>query len=155
MTPTLDGVHHLKFPASDLPAAIDWFHRALGGTHLQALDHYDRDGTLFAVMISLPGLPYPVELRLDAKTALGMAGYDPVTFSVADLAALEDWVAHLDSAGVEHSPVLRGFAGHVIALSTPDGVAIRLYTALPEDLNTIDMSPEHTDLDNPWVTGSH
>jgi len=154
MAPALDGIHHLKFPVSDLPAAIDWFRRALGGTYLKGLDHHDREGTLFAVMVSLPGLSNPVELRLDEKTARAMAGYDPVTFSVADLAALEEWVAHLDSAGIEHSPVLRGFAGHLITLSTPDGVAIRLYTALPEDLSTIDMSPEHTDLGNPWVTGS-
>jgi catechol 2,3-dioxygenase-like lactoylglutathione lyase family enzyme len=144
--PTLGGVHHLKFPVSDLPAAIDWFAAALRATRVEALDHYDADRQLFGVILSVPGLDMPVELRLNPEMAAAMSGYDPVTFSVADEAALRDWIAHLDSAGIEHSPLLKGFAGHLITLSTPDGVVIRLYTALPADPSTIDMNPEHTDL---------
>ncbi|MFI9382124.1 VOC family protein [Kutzneria sp. NPDC052558] len=144
--PTLDGVHHLKFPVSDLAASVEWFGTALGARRQEGLDHYDLDGRLFGVILAVPGLDVPVELRLSPEMARAMAGYDPVTFSVADDAALARWIAHLDSVGIEHSPPLRGFAGQLITLSTPDGVVIRLYTALPADPSTIDMNPEHTDL---------
>ncbi|WP_326944698.1 VOC family protein [Amycolatopsis sp. NBC_01307] len=151
MSPTLTGVHHLKFPAADLATTLAWFRTALGAERLPGFDHRDHDGVLFGVIVRLPGLDVPVELRQWPEAAEATAGYDPVTFAVADRAALEDWVRHFDAAGVAHSPVLAGFAGHLVDLRTPDGLAIRLYTRLPDDPASIDMDPAHTDLGSTWL----
>jgi catechol 2,3-dioxygenase-like lactoylglutathione lyase family enzyme len=144
-------VHHLKFPVSDLPVSISWFETALYATRVSNLDHVDRDGNLFAVIMTLPGVEVPAELRLAPEAAAAVVGYDPVTFGVADKAALDQWAAHLDAAGVEHSPVIVGFAGHLIELRTPDGLAIRVYTDLPDGLADTQMHPEQADIDNSWV----
>lgn len=97
MSPTLTGVHHLKFPAADLAATLAWFRTALGAERLPGFDHRDHDGVLFGVIVRLPGLDVPVELRQWPEAAAATAGYDPVTFAVADRAALEDWVRHFDA----------------------------------------------------------
>ena len=151
MTPTFTGVHHLKFPVSDMPASIAWFETALGATRVANLDHLDRDGNLFAVIMMLPGLEVPTELRLAPAAAAAIAGYDPVTFGVADRAALDDWISHLDAVGVEHSPVIAGFAGHLIEFRTPDGLAIRAYTDLTDGVAGAKLRPEQADIDNPWI----
>ena len=151
MAPTFTGIHHLKFPVSDLSAGIAWYERALGATRHDHLDHHDREGNLFAVILSLPGLAVPVELRLAPAAAAALAGYDPVTFGVAGRAGLDAWVDQLDSAGIEHSPVISGFAGQLIEFQTPDGLAIRIYTDLPADLADVEIRPDQADLDNPAV----
>jgi catechol 2,3-dioxygenase-like lactoylglutathione lyase family enzyme len=155
VTPTFTGVHHLKFPVSDMSASIAWFEAALGATRLTNLDHLDRDGNLFVVIMMLPGLEVPTGLRLAPTAAAAVAGYDPVTFGVADNAALDDWISHLDAVGVEHSPVIAGFVGHLIEFRTPDGLAIRVYTDLTDGLAKAKMRrPEQADIDNPWVNPS-
>lgn len=149
MAPAFSGIHHLKFPVGDLPAGIAWFESALGATRLGHLDHLDRDGRLFAVILQLPGLDVLTELRLAPEAAAGAAGYDPVTFGAADRAALDAWGAHFDALGVPHSPVISGFAGELIELQTPDGIAIRIYTDPAGPLAEVRMHPEQADFDNP------
>lgn len=150
--PTLTGVHHLKFPVSDLPASLAWFQSAFGARRVAAQDHLDAAGRLYAVIVMLPGLAEPVELRLAPAAARAVAGYDPVTFGVADLAALETWAAHLDAVGIEHSPVINGYIGQLIDLRTPDGLAVRLYTDPVGGFDQVVMRPDQADVDNRWIT---
>jgi catechol 2,3-dioxygenase-like lactoylglutathione lyase family enzyme len=137
--PALSGIHHVKLPVADLEAAIDWYGRVLGAERLGHLDHHDGDGALYAVIVRLPGLDVPVELRQAPAEAAATAGYDPVTFAVADRAALDAWVEHLDALGVRHSPVVSGFVGDLVAIPTPDGLVVRLYTAFRHGLDDLEM----------------
>lgn len=146
---TFDGLHHLKFPVRDVEAASEWYSRAFRAERISRLDHRDADGQLFAVILSLPGVPCYVELRHAPNAAAAVTGYDPVTFQVADDPALEQWAAHLTTVGVQHSPILSGFAGQLIELATPDGLEVRLYTAPIGDADDIVFSPEKAQLDAP------
>jgi catechol 2,3-dioxygenase-like lactoylglutathione lyase family enzyme len=127
-TPTLSGVHHLKFPVTDLDAGTAWYERVLGAQRVARFDHYDDTGTRVAVILSVPGLPHPVELRLAPPAVASVAGFDPVTFGVADRQELDRWTAHLDECGVAHSPIRTGHVGQLVEFRTPDGLAIRLHT---------------------------
>jgi catechol 2,3-dioxygenase-like lactoylglutathione lyase family enzyme len=150
--PALTGVHHLKVPVSDLDASLAWFETALGARRVPAQDHRDREGRRYAVIVMLPGMPTtPVELRLAPAAARATAGYDPVTFGVADHAGLEAWAAHLDAVGVEHSPVIDGYIGQLLALRTPDGLAVRFYTDPVGGFDGVEMRPDRADVDNPWL----
>lgn len=151
MAPRFSGIHHLKFPVSDLDAGIAWFRDALGASRLGHLDHRDQHGELFGVIMQLPGLDVPVELRLAPAVAASVHGFDPVTFAVTDKAALESWVEHLDQARIAHTPVIAGLAGHLIEFATPDGIAIRLYTETPGGAANARLDPDQADLDNPWI----
>lgn len=75
-----------------------------------------------------------------------------MTFCVADRAALEAWLAHLDAASVEHSPVINGYIGQLIGLRTPDGLAVRLYTDPVGGFDGVEMRQDQADIDNDWIT---
>jgi catechol 2,3-dioxygenase-like lactoylglutathione lyase family enzyme len=126
--PVLAGVHHLKIAVSDLDTSIRWYERVLRAHRVERFDHRDTGGTLFGVILNLPGVDIPVELRLAPEAAAGTAGHDPITFGVADRTGLDRWVAHLDRHGVDRSPVVTGFIGHLVEFTSPDGLAIRIYT---------------------------
>jgi catechol 2,3-dioxygenase-like lactoylglutathione lyase family enzyme len=138
--PVLAGVHHLKIPVSDLDTSTAWYGTALRAHRDERFDHRDADGRLFGVILTIPGVDIPVELRLAPESAAATAGHDPITFGVADRAGLDRWVAHLDGNGVEHSPVIAGFIGHLVQFSSPDGLEIRIYTVPPGGLAAAEMA---------------
>jgi hypothetical protein len=77
--------------------------------------------------MSLPGLEVPMQLR-SVPGGAASAGYEPVTFGVADRAELDRWVAHLNAHGVDHTPVTNARIGDSGRFTSPDGAPLRLYT---------------------------
>jgi hypothetical protein len=57
---------------------------------VEKFDHHDEHGRLFAAIVRFPGVGPLVELRLAPEAARSVAGYDPVTFGVADEQARMD-----------------------------------------------------------------
>jgi catechol 2,3-dioxygenase-like lactoylglutathione lyase family enzyme len=123
----VSGLHHITFPVRDLTATISWHKRLLGARHLTALDHYDPGGERFAVALAVPGLDVPVQLRAGEPVPVP-AGFEPVTFSVRDLADLDAWATHLDALGVPHPPVTTASVGDSLQFTSSDGTPLRLYT---------------------------
>ena len=127
VTVALTGVHHVTFPVSDLEAGTAWYGAVPGARRDYRLDHHDPDGALFAVVLWVPGLPMPVQLRLGPALSAG-AEFGPVTFGVADEDALRRWVAHLDACSAPHSPVTAARTGLSVQFADPDGTPLRLVT---------------------------
>lgn len=50
-------------------------------------------------------------------------GLDHIAVTVEDHAALEEWIAHLDQHGVEHSPVRDAGYAEFVSFTDPDGIA--------------------------------
>jgi catechol 2,3-dioxygenase-like lactoylglutathione lyase family enzyme len=148
--PALAGVHHLKIAVSDLDTSIAWYERVLRAHRVERFDHRDDTGALFGVIVELPGVDIPIELRLSPETAAATAGHDPITFGVTDRTELDYWVAHLDRQGVDHSPVITGFVGHLVRFTSPDGLAIRIYTNPVHGFEAQEMSDQ---ADIAWSTG--
>jgi hypothetical protein len=102
----------------------------------------------YAVIINVPGLPVPVELRWAPQAAGAIGGYDPFDLAVDSVDALQAWINHLDGLGVEHSPVISAGAGHLMVLSDPDGIFIRI-AEVPAggvaDITMPDGDPEPND----------
>jgi catechol 2,3-dioxygenase-like lactoylglutathione lyase family enzyme len=61
--PALVGLHHVKLPVSDLDTSVAWYARVLGAQPQPQLDHLDDSGARYAVIMVLPGVPVPLELR--------------------------------------------------------------------------------------------
>ena len=53
-------------------------------------------------------------------------GLDHVSFGVANRAALEEWVAHLDALDIEHSPIQDNHQPPSVTFKDPDGIALEL-----------------------------
>lgn len=136
--PSIIGVHHVKFPVSNLQQSREWYERALG---LQVLvDFPDEDGVVRGLAGLLPGLPpVAVALREHPTAAAGAAGFDPVSFAVADRAAAMAWARHLDDLDVEHSAVTEGTLGWTLDVPDPDGIIIRLYSTDRGEVDNTDL----------------
>lgn len=132
--PSIIGVHHVKFPVSNLQLSRDWYERVLG---LEVLvDFVDEDGVVRGLAGLLPGPPpVAVALRENSSAAAGAAGFDPVSFAVTDRDAAMAWADHLDHLGVDRSDVAEGTLGWTLDIADPDGIIIRLYS---NDRNEID-----------------
>ncbi len=144
--PALAGIHHLKFPVSDLERSLRWYERVLGGVRQPHWDHLRPDGSVFAYILMVPGLPYPLELRDSPGMSARLSGFDPTVFAVDALPDLERWQEHLDAQQVPNSGVLRGIVGWLIVFTDPDGLSLRLYSR-----QTHEIDHENSDIDSPWV----
>jgi catechol 2,3-dioxygenase-like lactoylglutathione lyase family enzyme len=119
-------IHHLKLPVSDPALSREWYERVLAYTVEREFPN--DDGVVRGVGGRLPGAGVPVALRQNAQSAAGCAGFDPVSFAIADRAAAEAWTAHFDALRVRHSGIRSAALGWVVDVYDPDGLTIRLYS---------------------------
>ncbi|MFE6718271.1 VOC family protein [Streptomyces albidoflavus] len=126
--PHLAGLHHVTLPVSDLEASTAWYTKVLGAARVPGLDHHDPAGNRYSVVVTLPGLHVPLQLRLAPEAVAATGAYDPLTLGVTDRAELDRWAAHLDESGVPHRPVTAARLGHALSFHDPDGTLLRLYT---------------------------
>ena len=85
--PTPSGIHHIKLPVTDLERSAEWYGAVLGARRLTQLDHRRPDGTLFAVILDVPGLGTRMALRLDPATATYVEGVVRLGARLADALA--------------------------------------------------------------------
>ncbi|MEV6609881.1 VOC family protein [Kutzneria sp. NPDC051319] len=123
--PRLRGIHHVKFPVSDLAVSRAWYEKVFGFE--ATLEFPDEDGVVRGVAGTAKGLGESfLGLRENPDAAAGFRGFDPVGFGVEDRAAAEEWASHLDRLGIEHSPVIDATIGWILVFHDPDGTQIRL-----------------------------
>ncbi len=130
--PALGGIHHIGLTVSDIEASETWYARVLGLTRAFIEPHHQ--GTGRAVVLHRPGAP--LSLGLDKHEANQgeqfdecRTGLDHVAFQVADRAALDAWVDHLDRQGVPHSGITEAtepFPYAVLVLRDPDNIQLEL-----------------------------
>jgi catechol 2,3-dioxygenase-like lactoylglutathione lyase family enzyme len=149
--PALLGLHHFKLPVSDLDASIAWYGKVFDAEYLPQFDHVDGGGVRYAVILNVPGLPAPVELRWAPEAAAAIHGYDPFDLAVDSVDALNAWVAHLDALGVDHSEVIGGGAGHLMVLADPDGIFIRIAEVPAGGVDDIQMPDGDPEPDIYWL----
>ena len=126
MQPEIVGIHHVKFPVSDLDTSRRWYEQVFG-TRVELEFHDDADGPVRGVAFEPVG-GVVITLREHPAGAGALAGFDPVSFAIADRGAAAQWIEHLDVLGVEHSPVIDATIGWLVVFHDPDGVELHLYT---------------------------
>jgi catechol 2,3-dioxygenase-like lactoylglutathione lyase family enzyme len=150
-TPTVSGLHHLKLPVSDLDTSLAWYRTVFGAQHLEQFDHVDDNGARYAVIIAIPGLSTPIELRWAPAAAAAMRGYDPIDLAVPSTDELQVWANHFDSLGLEHSSVIQGGAGRLLVVADPDGIYVRLADVPQGGVENIQMPKGNPEPDDPWL----
>jgi len=141
-----NGIHHIKLPVTDIERSTDWYRNVLGAHRLSELDHRRADGTLFAVILDVPGLPGRLELRCDPAMAQALDGYDFLTLSVTNRTDIDDWAGRLDTLGIPHSPPIVALIGWLLVVPDPDGLRLRFYTSEPHGLDSAAV-----EFDSPWL----
>ncbi|MFD0021680.1 VOC family protein [Streptomyces sp. NPDC058382] len=124
--PALSGLHHVTLPVSDLKAGAAWYATVLTGERMPALDHHDSAGGHVSAVLTVPGPGVPVQLRLAPDATATAGGYAALTLAVRDRSVLDQWAAHLDTAGITHGRVTE--ARDALGFHDPDGTLLRLRT---------------------------
>ncbi|RLP07170.1 VOC family protein [Propionibacterium australiense] len=126
--PGIVGIHHIGITVTELPASVEWFVSVLGAEKVAQLDI----GPMSKAMIRLGD----VMLSLVSHGPAGISGpfdehrvgLDHLSFAVPSTGALKTWAGRLDGAGVEHSGIVAGATGSLIAFRGPDNIALEFYT---------------------------
>ncbi|MEQ8718768.1 MAG: VOC family protein [Acidimicrobiales bacterium] len=126
--PTITGASHVAFTVTDLEQSLWWYREVLGAE--MYLD--ERPGGRDAVILSLSGTSLLVALTTHETGEAGAfdparTGLDHFAFSVADRDDLDDWAAHLEANGVEHSGAIDVPPGTILNFKDPDGIALALF----------------------------
>lgn len=90
MRPTLLGIHHVKLAVADLGRSLAFFERCFAACRISEADHHhQKDGSLYACILRIPGLDAMLELRLNPEQAIRNKLFDPITFAVQGYSELE------------------------------------------------------------------
>jgi catechol 2,3-dioxygenase-like lactoylglutathione lyase family enzyme len=123
----LSGIHHVKIPVTDLNRSIKWYGQVFG--FAVTMEFPEADGDVLGVAGTVPGLGDTLlTLRVNPQAAQGCRGFDPVSFGVDGHADIEAWVAHLDTLGIGHSPIIEASEGWLLVFDDPDGISLHLYS---------------------------
>lgn len=126
MIPTLDGVHHLKLPVTDLTRSIDWYRSRLG--YEVVIVFRDR-GERTGVSMTHPRGGPMLGLVQSPDKARAAAGFDYFSIAVPDRTRLLELAEHLTELGERHAGVHFATLGWILPLlHDPDGHEIRFYT---------------------------
>jgi catechol 2,3-dioxygenase-like lactoylglutathione lyase family enzyme len=131
---TVQGVHHVKLPVSDLTRSRGWYESVLGVRPW--LEFADGSGVIRGVAYHPLGT-LTLCLREDPPRASAFAGFDPLAILVATRADLDEVTAHLDHLGIPHGPVTTATLGWLLSTTDPDGVDLRFYTAEHHSLGAV------------------
>ena len=144
--PQITGLHHLKLPVADLARSLHFYEEVFDARRIPEADHRRQsDGSLYAHILTVPGLGTLLELRLNPARAETHGGFNPLVMSVRDRAALDEWIAHLDTLAVAHSPVITAIQAWLVVVEDPDGHRLRLYT---QETHGPELKPDE---DNEWL----
>ena len=129
MTATIQGIHHVKVPVTNLATSRQFYEALFGLAMLREFP--DGDGVVRGVAYQPVG-GVSLALREDPERAIALAGYDLLAFAVERAAGIDAWVARLDSLGIEHSEPVPGAVGTVVGFDDPDHLKIVLYAGAPQ-----------------------
>ena len=128
--PSITGASHVALTVRDMEASVAWYGEVFGWQPLRRLSGeeagtprvllFDPDSR-FVVAICQP------EPAADEPFDHRRVGLDHLALDVADEDALQRWIDHLDSRGVEHSPIREYGPARFVTVDDPDGIQIELW----------------------------
>jgi glyoxylase I family protein len=130
--PTLSGFHHLGLTVRDIDDSETWYATVLGLVRAFVEPHPTGGG--HTVVMTRPGTglflgldhhPQADRQRFDACRT----GLDHLALRLDHRSDLDDWVAHLDTLGIQHGPVqVQDEPSYAtLVLRDPDGIPIELF----------------------------
>lgn len=126
--PEIQGVNHIALTVTNVQRSLAWYEKVLGVQKVM-----EDKGAGFERAVTMVG-PLIIGLTTHDATAPDdrfsefRVGLDHVGFACANKAAVEEWAAHLDSAGVAHSGVIDSGYGLHLNFRDPDNNALELFS---------------------------
>ena len=131
--PAVTGLQHLGLTVRDIAASEAWYTRVLGLVRVFVEPHPAGGG--YAVVMTRPGTGLFVGLDYHPGADREMfsplrTGLDHLALQIASREDIDEWITHLDAAGVEHGAVSESAepAPHaLVVFRDPDGIPIELF----------------------------
>ena len=130
--PTFTQAAHVALVVRDMAASVAFYERVMGfeqaserregppeARHPRQLIRHPDSGLVL-------GIHEPYE-RSNDRFDPQRTGLDHLAVTVADPPALEEWIAHLERHGVEHSPVRDAGYAEFVSFEDPDGIQFELW----------------------------
>jgi len=126
--PTFSKVSHISFSARDNEASARWWREVFD---LKELDRTAADGWT-AILLIHPETATIIEFQQhDANRGEifdpARTGFDHMGFKVDRRADLDEWQAHFERLGVQHTPVVDREYGSVLTFKDPDGIQFEMF----------------------------
>lgn len=127
--PEITGIAHVELSVRDLEVSVPWYLQLLDARDAWRGSNDEYGITACAIYEPKSKMVFAFTQHSE-QTPDGFApqrpGLDHVSFGVADRAALEAWVEHLDALGIEHSPIQDDHQPPSVTFKDPDGIALEL-----------------------------
>jgi catechol 2,3-dioxygenase-like lactoylglutathione lyase family enzyme len=117
-------VSHISFPVRHLMISVGWYRAVLG---FHELDFVDGDGWQSVLVMHEPSATV-IELRqpVAERPPSEPGGLSALGFMVESRTALEDWQEHFIRLSVDHTPIVDGERGSVLAFRDPNGLQLEM-----------------------------
>lgn len=131
--PTITGVSHIDLTVTDLDRS-EAFYAELFGMR-RVLDGRNDEHHFAARYLFHPDSLLILGLVQHDRPGGGFderrCGLDHLSLNVASRAELDAWIARLDAAGIDHSPLNEGEMWDVLVFRDPDGIQLELFVMKP------------------------
>ncbi|GAC52576.1 VOC family protein [Gordonia amicalis] len=128
--PNFPALTHVAITVSDLDASTAWYQKLLDAQPV--LDEDEESGNFHHTVFALGGGTL-FGLHTHTTNSGGThpfselnVGLDHIAFACTQ-SELEDWVARLDEAGIEHSGIKHAHYGSGISFRDPDNIALEFF----------------------------
>jgi catechol 2,3-dioxygenase-like lactoylglutathione lyase family enzyme len=132
--PNITGVSHIELSVRDVDRSATWYQDVLGMQLLIAYSQHPTAGVdarivhLFHPATELViGLMQHEQGAADDVFSESRIGLDHLSLSVESRAELEAWAQHLETHGVDQSPIRDHAYGAVLVFRDPDNIQLELF----------------------------
>ena len=134
--PGFTGVAHIAITVNDMEASAAWWGRVFGFERVRRVDEPPGEQRHPRILIRHPssgvvlGVHEPHD-RSGDRFDPDRTGLDHIALAVASRDDLDEWSAHLDRLGVDHSPVRDIGYAEFVSVEDPDGIQIEPFWTRP------------------------
>ena len=127
--PAITGISHIELSVRDAEQSAAWYGRVFGAETLTPLARPDWGPGQVTTLLHPTGFAFGLlqhEPHEDGRFSEFRLGLDHLSFNVESREELDEWVAHLDACGVDHSGIKDESYGSVIVFRDPDNIQLEL-----------------------------
>jgi glyoxylase I family protein len=126
--PSCTGFHHAALTVRDLDESARWYERVFDLEIVMDEAAEQRAARVYRLLGTSTWLGL-VEHQANegAPFSPTRTGLDHLAIDVAQRADIDDWVAHLDTLGVEHSGAIDTPWGAILNFPDPDGIQLSIF----------------------------
>jgi glyoxylase I family protein len=126
--PSCTGFHHVALTVRDLEASSPWYERVFDLETVMDEPGEQRAARVYRLAGTSTWLGLVQHQANDGSPfSPTRTGLDHLAIAVASRDAVDEWAAHLDALGIEHSGAIDVPPGAILNFPDPDGIQLSIF----------------------------